>query len=77
MAKAKADMCNFHEIPEGKIRLLGGMMAIVSWDERSNEGDIIYPEPEFLSFTHQHTRDDAADKARMLAPHIERWIHTI
>lgn len=70
------DMCNFHDIPGGKVRLQGGMLADVSWDDSLSEGEIVYPEPEFADWLHKHTRDDAEDKARSLAPHIAHWIHT-
>ena len=59
------------------VKLLGGLTATLSWDDEHTEGDILYREPEFLSYIHQHTRDAAAEHASTIAPHVLRWIHTL
>jgi hypothetical protein len=67
---------NEHEIPGGKVRLLDGTLVDVAWDSHTRQGEIAYPEPEYLDPTHQHTRTDAEQKASRLAPHITQWTHT-
>lgn len=56
-----------------KIRLLGSEPATVTWWDGSEEGEISVAY-EFLSYIHEHTRENAERKAADLAPDVSRWL---